>query len=105
MPIYDVRCPRCGESERICPIASRRDPCSCGSPIEIIYKPDTKWVPFAPYFDIALGKQVNTLADRWRFMRAKGLQYADKMSPGDVSARKDRIEQQKREQAREAAHR
>lgn len=32
--------------------------------------------PFVPRFDIALGKQTDTLADRWRFMREKKLDYA-----------------------------
>lgn len=65
---------------------------------------------FVPYFDVALGVQVDSLAQRWRLMKAETdqdghvirgkLEYRDKMSKGDLSARNDRIHEQKREQAR-----
>lgn len=68
------------------------------------------YVPFTPYFDFALGVQVTSLAERWRHMRGTidpesgrrvgQLDYRDKMSKGDLSARLDRVAQQKREQAR-----
>lgn len=59
-----------------------------------------RYVPFAPYFDIALGEHVTSLAERWRFMRQQHVDYKDKLSPGQLSARRDRIEQERRERAR-----
>lgn len=65
--------------------------------------------PFIPYFDIALGVQVDSLAQRWRLMKpemdgdevSRGrLDYREKMSKGDLSARQDRIHQQLQERAR-----
>lgn len=32
--------------------------------------------PFIPRFDIALGKNVTSLGERWKFMREKKLDYA-----------------------------
>jgi hypothetical protein len=32
--------------------------------------------PFVPRFDIALGKYTGSLAERWKFMREKKLDYA-----------------------------
>lgn len=56
--------------------------------------------PFIPYFDFALGEQVDSLARRKRLMRDKHLDYRDKPRPGDLSARRDRIEETKKERAR-----
>jgi hypothetical protein len=82
----------------------------CGLPIKIgdwpcvntirEHEPALVTPPFQAYFDIGLGEQVNSFADRWRLMRQKGLQYRDLPRPGDLSARRDRVEQQRREQAR-----
>lgn len=67
--------------------------------------------PFSTYFDIGLGEEVTSLGDRWQGMKeqrdpATGdvvrerLEYRDKMSKGDQSARLDRVAEQQREQAR-----
>ena len=55
---------------------------------------------FAPYFDIGLGADVEAPDQRRRLMRQHHLDYRDKMRPGALSARRDRIEQQKREASR-----
>lgn len=55
---------------------------------------------FTPYFDYGLWREITSYADRWRAMRQTGLQYRDLPSKGELSARRDRIEQSKREQAR-----
>lgn len=34
--------------------------------------------PFVPYFDIGLGRQINSQADRWREMKKQGCQYSSK---------------------------
>jgi len=64
-------------------------------------EPALPYHPFIPYFDIALGEQVNSLSERWRLMKGTEdretgerhgrLEYRDKMSRGDLSARLDRI--------------
>ena len=87
----------------------RIEPCTvCGLPLQVgqqgcittirPHEPVLPYVPFTEYFDIGLGETVTSFADRWRFMRQKGLQYRDLPSKGELSARRDRIEQQKREQ-------
>lgn len=52
---------------------------------------------FAEYFDTGLGMQVTSLGQRKQAMRANKLDYRDLPRRGDLSARRDRIEQQKRE--------
>jgi len=56
--------------------------------------------PFTHYFDFALGEEVTSLAERKRYMRNLHLDYRDKMSAGDVSARRDRVHEQRKEQSR-----
>lgn len=40
MPVYVVKCENCGEIERASTVAARRDPCVCGLPVEIVYRPN-----------------------------------------------------------------
>lgn len=97
MPTYDLRCQSCGrEWERFSTIAHRADPCDCGGPVEQVFKPSMSYVPFTPYFDYGLGREITSFADRWRAMRQTGMQYRDLPSKGDLSARRDRIEEAKR---------
>jgi hypothetical protein len=56
--------------------------------------------PFIPYFDFALGKQIDSHAQRWTEMKAAKVDYRDKLSKGDLSARRDKVEQQKRDARR-----
>jgi len=58
------RCDRCGQEYGIGEFPF----CPHGVPME--------YHPFRPRFDIALGKQVNSLGERWKFMREKKLDYA-----------------------------
>jgi len=51
---------------------------------------------FEPHFDIALGEYVTGWGDVRQHMRRKQLDFRDHPSAGDLSARRDRIEQQKR---------
>jgi hypothetical protein len=93
MPLYDLHCTACDRRwERSSTIAHRQDPCEvCGGAVEQEFNPASAYHPFAPYFDIALGCEVTSLAHRWRLMKEHHLDYRDKMSPGDLSARLDRI--------------
>ncbi len=50
---------------------------------------------FEPRFDVGLGEYVTGWGDIHKRMREKHLDYRDHPSPGDLSARRDRIEQQK----------
>ncbi len=52
---------------------------------------------FVPYFDIGLGEHVESIGHRLSLMRKHGLVDRPKLTAGDMSARRDRIEQQKRE--------
>jgi hypothetical protein len=87
------------------------EPCKvCGLPLEVgqqgciktirPHEPVLTYHPFIPYFDIGLGVQVNSFAERWTAMRRAGLQYRDLPSAGDLSARRDRIEERRKEEAR-----
>lgn len=64
------------------------------APVTRSYAPN-----FAPYFDIGLGAHVEAPDQRRRLMKQHHLDYRDHPSNGDLSARRDRIEQQKRERA------
>jgi len=82
----------------------------CGLPISVGEWPCVKTIRphgrsvqtdvFVPYFDVGLGEQINSYADRWRHMRQKQMQYRDLPSTGDLSARRDRLEERKKEEAR-----
>ncbi len=86
-------------------------PCQvCGLPLRVgeqgcIYtirphEPVGRYDPFIPYFDFALGEYVESHAHRWRLMKEHHVDYRDKMSPGDLSARKDRVHELRKERAR-----
>jgi putative FmdB family regulatory protein len=100
MPTYDVRCLACDRRfERLTTIARRRDACdTCGGAVELEHRPAMTYQPFTPYFDFALGREITTHAERWRAMKELHVDYRDKMSTGDLSARADRIADQKREE-------
>lgn len=36
----------------------------------------TAYHPFKPYFDIGLGKEITSQAERWSTMRKQGVQYS-----------------------------
>jgi hypothetical protein len=108
--LWDLVCVGCGALERdvACSIFAVPTCPSCGAERRLTDRAD--YHPFTPYFDFALGVQVDSLADRWRHMRGTidrdsgqrvgQMDYRDKMSKGDLSARQDRIEQQKQQQER-----
>lgn len=50
---------------------------------------------FEPYFNISLGRYVTGWGDIRQAMRQEKVDFRDHPRPGDVSARRDRIEQQK----------
>ena len=78
----------------------------CGKPIHIGDWPfcphgrSVQTAPFASYFDIGLGVQVNSLGDRWAAMREAHVDYREKLSKGALSARLDRIREQQKAQSR-----
>lgn len=89
----------------------------CGLPIAVgdwpcvtTIRPHGKSVqtdPFKPYFDVGLGKEITSLGDRRAAMRGEiddvsgerrnKLDYREKLAPGEISARQDRIRQQQRD--------
>jgi hypothetical protein len=98
MPIYDRHCLACGRTwERLCLVADRYAPCEvCGGAVEAGYTHSVQSTVFAPYFDFALGQQINSLPERRKAMRNLHLDYRDKMSQGDLSARRDRERDQQK---------
>ena len=99
---YDRRCLNCGrEWERVCAVADRYAPCEeCGGSVEQIWRHSVQNTPFPAYFDYGLGVEVTSLGQRHALMREYHLDYRDKKTPGDQSARQDRIREQERERAR-----
>lgn len=103
MPLYDYECPDCGfEGE----IAARMDdrknqPCpKCTTILMQVHRPTPRYRPFNPYFDIGLGEEITSYAHRRRVMKSQGMDYRDHPSPGDTSARLDKIADTRREQRR-----
>lgn len=107
--------------QELCPVC--RKPLAIGDwPCITIIRPHGRSVqttPFVAYFDVALGKEITSLGDRWAAMRPEGssvhrtadgkeavtegrgqLVYRDKMSRGDLAARNDRIHERLRERGR-----
>lgn len=116
MPTYDYRCITCGyEFERSLRIADRAQPleepcptCDARNAIERNYAAKSvQTTAFATYFDMALGVEVTSMGQRHELMRGTidpdsgarvgKMDYRDKMSKGDLSARLDRINAQQRE--------
>lgn len=56
--------------------------------------------PFIPYFDFALGKQVDSLRERHKLMREANVDYRDKPSKGQLAERADREAQRRQERER-----
>jgi hypothetical protein len=63
------------------------------------HTPVPAYFPFTHYFDIGLGCEVTSWAQRRRVMKGLHMDFRDKMKPGDLSARLDRIHEQKKRQA------
>lgn len=98
MPLYDLHCEACHRDEELaCPIAERQaQTCqTCGERLIVVLKP-RKMKGFEPHFDIGIGRDVTGWGDVKKAMRENTLDFRDHPSAGDLSARKDRIEQQKR---------
>jgi len=102
MPRYDVHCATCDRTwERACAIADRHAACeTCGGPIERLWTTSTPADGFEAFFDIALGRYVTGWGDIRKGMREEHLDFRDKMRPGDLSARRDRIAEQQQEAKR-----
>lgn len=98
MPNYDVECPNCGPSERInVPIDERDAPCeTCGSPVQVLITVGTKSKGFEPYFNDGLGVYVTGQGDINKAMREASADYRPLPTKGDLSARRDRIEERRR---------
>lgn len=72
------------------------------------HDPVLAYHPFTPYFDWGLGVEVTSLAQRWSLMKKQEdgegvivrerLEYRDHPSKGDLAARRDRVEERKKQQ-------
>lgn len=106
MPIYDYNCPNCGHVEQYSPVSTCEEQkrCStCGADLEWIRFPKPRngeYRPFEPYFDEGLGVMVTGREHRRRVMRDQQCDFRDHPSPGQISARKDWANQQRKERAR-----
>ncbi len=102
MPNYALQCQRHHKFERTCFYRDKFAPCpTCGAPVENDWMaPSRQSHPFASYFDWGLGVEVTSLGQRHQLMRENALDYRDKLKPGDISARNDRINERKKEEGR-----
>jgi hypothetical protein len=64
------------------------------------HEPPTTYHPFIPYFDFALGKQIDSLAQRHREMRSAHVDYRDKPSKATLGERAERRQHEKQERDR-----
>lgn len=98
--LWDLSCPVCHvlEDNVACSIFAIPVCPTCGS--ERFLGDRASYHPFIPYFDIGLGEEVTSHAQRWRLMHAAHMDYRDKVTPGELSARRDRLEERKREERR-----
>ncbi len=122
----DTRCPECfepdGQHKAFCWQVRKLaipnvEPCQvCGLPLSVgewpcvtTIRPHGRSVQttvFSPYYDVGLGEEVTSLAQRWRLMKKQEdgegntirerLEYRDKMSPGALSARLDRVNEERK---------
>ena len=98
MPLYDYECTSCGwEGEKTATIADRRaQTCpTCSSPLSLTFRPQPRYVPFNPYFDIGLGTEVTSWGHRRQVMKEQHCDHRDPPRPGDISARLDRVRERR----------
>lgn len=103
MPLYDYRCEQCEvEIERIAPMAARHEQrCdTCSGRLVLVLKPQRTYVPFNPYYDEGLDVEVTGRQHRQRVMRDLKVDYRDRPSPGDLSARRDKMMERRKERLR-----
>lgn len=103
MPLYDYECTECGfEGEQFALMADRStQKCpKCATILTQVHRPTPRYRPFNAYFDIGLGQEITSLAHRKRVMKAQAMDYRDHPSPGDSSARLDKIADSRREMRR-----
>jgi hypothetical protein len=99
---YEWWCKRCEQTFALCP--------KCNTPYTAPMSPlcrDFHQAPqayhvFTAYFDIGLGVEITSLAQRKRIMKENHMDYRDKMKPGEVSAREDRSRERRKRM--EAGH-
>lgn len=100
MPLYDYECSNCGfEGEIVALMAERKNQVcpACTATLTQVHRPTPRYRPFNPYFDIGLGEEITSYAHRRRVMKSQGMDYRDHPSPGDASARLDKIADTRRE--------
>lgn len=108
--LWDLRCEDCGAEalDVSCSVFALPPCASCGRAMGLFSR--AAYHPFIPYFDIGLGKEIASLAERRTAMRGhideesgirRGqMDYRDKMSKGALSARADRLHEGDQRQAR-----
>lgn len=112
---HETRCRRCGNllgwcecATVVCEMCCRRF--GVGQSPRCLDGHDyvSGYHPFTPYFDVGLGREVTSLADRWQGMKAQPpdeftegrpkLEYRDHPTKGELAARKDRAMQRRKAQ-------
>ena len=99
MRLYDYVCHYCNwAGEKLAPVDQRheQDCDHCGRRLEKVLRPQRSYKPWEPYFDEGLGVHVTGKQHRARVMRDLGMEFKDHMSKGDLSARKDKVYEQRR---------
>lgn len=76
MPLYDYACAACGTRREVLRrIAQRHDPlpCACGDALRLQVSLPAPVAPdLAPYYDIALGRRIESRSHRKRVMQEVG---------------------------------
>jgi hypothetical protein len=83
-----MKCELCGEEIKI------------GSWPYCPHQSVNEYHPFKGWFDEHLGCEITSLSQWNREMKVNNLEIRDKMSPGAISAREDRCNQERKEKSR-----
>ena len=102
MPLYDYECVCGWEGEEFQRMDDRHKMAcpKCGRPADLVIKPQPRYVPFPHYFDIGLGEEITSYAQRRRVMREQHCDHRDPPSKGDIAAWKDKSMARRKEHIR-----
>lgn len=104
MARLDARCLSCGhvfEFVRAVADWPKTPACEqCGEPTEHAHVSSQEYRPFKPYFDVALGQEITSFAQRESVRRSLQADFCDQPRAGDLSARQDKMHEDRRERMR-----
>lgn len=79
MPLYEFRCPVCGDrkNELMDINGPKKLTCSCGEQMERVYSSFNFTIDFRDGYDIGLGKYFNTARERDYYIAGKEIRRID----------------------------